>query len=103
MQNNVCELLNYGIVLLDQLYTVGRDGQSLGPLCLYIGKFKFTLSLSDSLQIAKVNGLAKSSIFHLFVIIVLILVFEPQYLQNCKSYRCTKVGSDDPMCSDLSK
>ena len=40
------------------------------------------------------------------LLVVLILQIESQYLKNRKRYRsefCTQVGSDDPMCSDLSK
>ena len=41
---------------------------------------------------------------HLLVIFV--LQFESQYLKNRKRYRCeigTRVGYNDPTCSDLSK
>ena len=43
---------------------------------------------------------------HFSISVVLVLQFESLYLKNSKRYRsefCTQVGSDNLMCSNLSK
>ena len=108
-----CNLLQS---IYDSTLIYYRDGRGLGPLCLYIQEFRFTLSLSVIMNCRTITKVNMRELDHNHGKKSISPIFLPfcscssnlkhsisKTVRSTALNLCTQVGFDDPTCSDLSK